>query len=103
MAKTLDEPFTNADLERMYTVTMEKTLDEPFANANLERGNTTLYPTQASDEIRLLWAFVRKIYFFLTIQLLLAIAVASVVVFVRPVAHFFISTCDLLSLILFDF
>lgn len=70
---------------------MAKTLNGP-PYADLEMGSTSLYPTQPSDEIPLRWAFIRKIYSILTIQLLLTIAVASVVVFVRPVAHFFVST-----------
>jgi len=69
---------------------MAKTLNGPYAD--LEMGSTSLYPSQPSDEIQLRWAFIRKIYSILTIQLLLTIAVASVVVFVRPVAHFFVST-----------
>lgn len=78
---------------------MAKTLPGPYAD--LETGNSALYPAQASDEIPLRWAFIRKIYSILTIQLLLTIAVASVVVFVRPIAHFIVSTPAGLALYIF--
>jgi hypothetical protein len=38
---------------------------------------------------QLRWFFIRKIYSIITFQLLLTIPVISVVLFVRPVAHFF--------------
>ncbi|CAN6439632.1 unnamed protein product [Victoria cruziana] len=41
---------------------------------------------------QLRWAFIRKIYSILTIQLLLTVAVAAVVVTVRPISLFFAST-----------
>lgn len=50
-----------------------------------------LYPMMLESP-QLRWAFVRKVYTILSIQMLLTIAVASVVVFVRPVALFFVST-----------
>lgn len=50
-----------------------------------------LYPMMLESP-QLRWAFVRKVYTILSIQMLLTIAVASVVVFVRPVAFFFISS-----------
>lgn len=43
-----------------------------------------------SPELR--WAFIRKVYSILAIQMLLTVAVASIVVFVRPVANFFVSS-----------
>lgn len=43
-----------------------------------------------SPELR--WAFIRKVYSILSIQMLLTVAVASIVVFVRPVANFFVSS-----------
>lgn len=43
-----------------------------------------------SPELR--WGFIRKIYTILSVQLLLTILVASVVVYVRPIAHFFVSS-----------
>ena len=50
-----------------------------------------LYPAMLENP-QLRWAFIRKVYTILTIQLLLTIAVASVVVFVRPIALFFVSS-----------
>ncbi|CAA6662770.1 unnamed protein product [Spirodela intermedia] len=50
-----------------------------------------LYPTMLESP-QLRWAFIRKIYFILAVQLLLTVAVASVVVFVRPIPHFFVSS-----------
>ncbi|XP_072999945.1 protein LIFEGUARD 2-like [Typha latifolia] len=51
--------------------------------------NRPLYPVMLeSPQIR--WAFIRKVYSILTVQMLLSVAVASVVVFVRPVSHFFV-------------
>lgn len=43
-----------------------------------------------STELR--WAFIRKIYAIITLQLLLTIAVVSVFVFVRPIKHFVASS-----------
>jgi len=55
---------------------------------DVESGERTLYPTMLeSPELR--WSFIRKVYFIITFQLLLTIAVASVVVFFHPVANFF--------------
>ncbi|CAD6207801.1 unnamed protein product [Miscanthus lutarioriparius] len=50
-----------------------------------------LYPLMLEDS-RLRWAFIRKVYSILSIQMLLTVAVAAVVVYVRPVARFFVST-----------
>lgn len=50
-----------------------------------------LYPMMLESP-QLRWAFVRKVYTILSVQMLLTIAVASVVVFVRPVALFFVSS-----------
>jgi protein lifeguard len=50
-----------------------------------------LYPMMLEDP-RLRWAFIRKVYSILSIQMLLTVAVAAVVVYVRPVALFFVST-----------
>lgn len=50
-----------------------------------------LYPTMLeSPELR--WAFIRKIYSILALQLLITVAVAAVVVAARPVALFFSTT-----------
>ena len=43
-----------------------------------------------SPELR--WAFIRKIYSILTVQLLVTIAVAATVVSVPPIALFFVSS-----------
>lgn len=50
-----------------------------------------LYPMMLESP-QLRWAFIRKVYTILSIQMLLTVAVASVVVFVRPVALFFVSS-----------
>ncbi|OVA05395.1 Bax inhibitor 1-related [Macleaya cordata] len=58
---------------------------------DIESGSRPLYPMMLeSPELR--WAFIRKIYTILSLQLLLTIAIASIVVFVHPVAEFFVST-----------
>lgn len=54
-------------------------------------GNGALYPTMVeSPELR--WSFIRKVYSIISIQLLLTIAVASVVVFIPPIKVFFATT-----------
>lgn len=61
------------------------------STGDVEAGARPLYPMMLeSPELR--WAFIRKIYCILTIQLLLTIAVASVVVTVRPISYFFVSS-----------
>ena len=50
-----------------------------------------LYPLMLEDP-RLRWAFIRKVYSILSIQMLLTVTVAAIVVYVRPVSHFFVST-----------
>jgi len=54
-------------------------------------GERPLYPTMLENP-QLRWSFIRKVYSILTFQLLLTIAVAAVVVFVRPISHFIVST-----------
>lgn len=55
-----------------------------------ERGTTELYPGMIEPpEIR--WAFIRKVYAIVAMQILLTIAVASVVVFVKPIHKFLAS------------
>ncbi|GMI73803.1 LIFEGUARD 4 [Hibiscus trionum] len=50
-----------------------------------------LYPMmQEPPAIR--WAFIRKVYSILALQLLATVAVAATVVFVHPIARFFVST-----------
>ncbi|WJX18922.1 Protein LIFEGUARD 2 [Trifolium repens] len=63
---------------------------------DLENGTTTtetrtLYPMMLENP-QLRWSFIRKVYSIITFQLLLTIVVASVVVFVPPIAHFFVSS-----------
>lgn len=58
---------------------------------DVESGSSLLYPTM-HESVELRWSFIRKIYAIVSIQLLLTIAVASVVVTVHPVTHFFTST-----------
>ncbi|KAL5712515.1 Protein LIFEGUARD 4 [Ranunculus cassubicifolius] len=54
-------------------------------------GISALYPAMLeSPELR--WSFIRKVYTILSLQLLLTIAVASVVVTVHPISHFFVSS-----------
>ncbi|PSS14596.1 BI1-like protein [Actinidia chinensis var. chinensis] len=67
---------------------------------DVESGNNgggALYPMiLESPEMR--WAFIRKVYSIVAFQLLLTVAVASVVVFVRPIATFFVTTTAGLAL-----
>ncbi|XP_068650593.1 protein LIFEGUARD 2-like [Aristolochia californica] len=58
---------------------------------DIETGNGALYPMMLESP-QLRWAFIRKVYSILAIQLLLTVAVAAVVVTVRPIALFFVST-----------
>jgi protein lifeguard len=54
-------------------------------------GAPTFYPMMLENpELR--WAFIRKVYSILAIQMLLTVVVASIVVFNRSVAVFFVST-----------
>ncbi|KAI3971127.1 hypothetical protein MKW92_013668 [Papaver armeniacum] len=62
---------------------------------DIESGTTSehplLYPMMSeSPELR--WAFIRKIYTIVSIQLLLTVAVSSVVVFVPAVSHYILYT-----------
>lgn len=58
---------------------------------DVETGSSPLYPMMLeSPELR--WSFIRKIYSIITIQLLATIAVGAVVVTVRPISHFFVSS-----------
>ncbi|GMP99711.1 hypothetical protein CsSME_00047074 [Camellia sinensis var. sinensis] len=62
-----------------------------YRKDDVESGATLLYPTMLeSPELR--WAFIRKIYSILTLQLLLTVAVAAVVITVRPISVFFATT-----------
>ncbi|KAI3449679.1 hypothetical protein Pfo_006344 [Paulownia fortunei] len=58
---------------------------------DMEAGSSLLYPLmQENPELR--WAFIRKVYSILTLQLLATIAIAALVVAVHPIASFFNST-----------
>ncbi|XP_062024289.1 protein LIFEGUARD 4-like [Rosa rugosa] len=58
----------------------------------LDAGATRrLYPSMV-DSPELRWAFIRKVYAILTVQLLLTVAVAATVDLVRPIAHFLVKT-----------
>ncbi|KEH23822.1 inhibitor of apoptosis-promoting Bax1 protein [Medicago truncatula] len=60
---------------------------------DVESGERILYPTILENpELRL--SFIRKVYSILTFQLLLTIVITSIVVFVRPIANFFINTAE---------
>lgn len=67
---------------------------------DLESGDPRLYPTMLeSPELR--WSFIRKIYSILALQMLITIAVSAVVITVRPISHFFVSTGAGLGLYIF--
>lgn len=65
---------------------------------DLEGGSIPLYPGISLEDNTFRWAFIRKIYTILSLQLILTIAVGSTVVFVRPVAVFFVSSSAGLAL-----
>ncbi|KAK3001615.1 hypothetical protein RJ639_020654 [Escallonia herrerae] len=63
----------------------------PYRKNDVETGSTPLYPMMLeAPELR--WAFIRKVYSVVALQLLLTIAVGAVVVTYRPIATFFVST-----------
>ncbi|KAJ8641434.1 hypothetical protein MRB53_018128 [Persea americana] len=62
-----------------------------YGKADIESGGPALYPMM-TERPDLRWAFIRKIYVILSIQLLLTVAVASIVVTVHPISHFFVSS-----------
>ncbi|KAK1379979.1 Transmembrane BAX inhibitor motif-containing protein 4 [Heracleum sosnowskyi] len=58
---------------------------------DIEAQTGQLYPGMMENpELR--WGFIRKVYVILCFQLLLTVAVASVVVFVEPISHFVLHT-----------
>ncbi|KAL3517611.1 hypothetical protein ACH5RR_020200 [Cinchona calisaya] len=65
--------------------------NQPYRKDDVESGSRPLYPMMLESP-QLRWAFIRKIYSILTIQLLLTIAVAAVVVTYHPIALFFSTT-----------
>ncbi|KAL2922681.1 Protein LIFEGUARD 4 [Bienertia sinuspersici] len=58
-------------------------------SGDIETGQ--LYPNMEENP-QFRWAFIRKVYVIIAIQMLLTAAVASVVVFVRPISHYLVST-----------
>ncbi|XP_038692751.1 protein LIFEGUARD 2-like [Tripterygium wilfordii] len=62
-----------------------------YRKNDVEIGERPLYPMML-ERPELRWSFIRKIYSILTIQLLVTIAVAAVVVSVRPISVFFATT-----------
>uniref|UniRef100_M8AUY6 BI1-like protein n=1 Tax=Aegilops tauschii TaxID=37682 RepID=M8AUY6_AEGTA len=70
------------------------------AGGDVEAGTAAPYPgTTESPELR--WALIRKIYVVLCLQLLLTAVVAVVVVKVRAIPHFFVSSYAGLGLYIF--
>ncbi|KAI3460906.1 hypothetical protein Pfo_017569 [Paulownia fortunei] len=62
-----------------------------YRKDDVESVRQPLYPMMLeSPELR--WSFIRKIYTIVSIQLLLTIAVAALVVTVHPISHFFATT-----------
>ncbi|XP_057538858.1 protein LIFEGUARD 4-like [Amaranthus tricolor] len=59
------------------------------AAGDIETGQ--LYPNMM-ENAQFRWAFIRKVYVIIAIQMILTAIVASVVVFVRPISHYLIST-----------
>lgn len=66
---------------------------QPYRKRDVEEGPGArpLYPAMLESP-QLRWAFIRKVYSIVTFQLLATVAVAAVVVYVRPIAHFFAAT-----------
>lgn len=64
---------------------------QSYGKDDVETGHRQLYPMMLeSPELR--WSFIRKIYTIVSIQLILTIAVAAVVVTVQPISRFFATT-----------
>ncbi|CAA0832140.1 Bax inhibitor-1 family protein [Striga hermonthica] len=71
--------------------------NQPYRKYDVESGAEPLYPMMLeSPELR--WSFIRKIYTIISVQLLLTIAVAAVVVTVHPISQFFATTSSGLAL-----
>jgi hypothetical protein len=64
---------------------------QPYGKTDLEAGARPLYP-MILESPQLRWAFIRKVYSILCFQLLITIAVAAMVVSIRPIAVFFSTT-----------
>eukprot|EP00252_Welwitschia_mirabilis_P001966 TRINITY_DN11932_c0_g1_i1.p1 TRINITY_DN11932_c0_g1~~TRINITY_DN11932_c0_g1_i1.p1 ORF type:complete len:242 (-),score=-3.67 TRINITY_DN11932_c0_g1_i1:73-798(-) len=72
---------------------------QPYSD--LEGGIAPLYPGISASETELRWAFIRKVYSILSIQMILTVVVASIVVGVPSVSLFFVSTKAGLALYIF--
>lgn len=59
------------------------------AQGDIESGQ--LYPNMVED-VRHRWAFIRKVYVIIAMQMILTAAVSAVVVFVRPIPEYLVST-----------
>ncbi|OAY79512.1 BI1-like protein [Ananas comosus] len=71
--------------------------NRPYGKGDVESGPQPLYPAMMeSPELR--WAFIRKIYVILAIQIAMTAAVSAVIVFVHPISHFFVSSTAGLAL-----
>ncbi|KAK7285300.1 hypothetical protein RJT34_20066 [Clitoria ternatea] len=70
---------------------MKKDVESGDGGGEGGEGPKPLYPTMVENPA-LRWSFIRKVYFIITFQLLITIVVAATVVFVRPIAHFFVSS-----------
>lgn len=68
---------------------------------DMESGPGAFYPGEPVYDTPLRWAFIRKIYTILSLQLFLTVAVAGVVVYVKPVQNFFLTTSGGLGLYIF--
>ncbi|XP_075521629.1 protein LIFEGUARD 2-like [Primulina tabacum] len=64
---------------------------QPYRKDDEEMGQQPLYPMMLESP-ELCWSFIRKIYTIVSIQLLLTIGVAAVVVTVHPISRFFATT-----------
>lgn len=85
--------FENSIFSVWFTLSNKKMWGPAYGKStvDVESGARPLYPMMLeSPDLR--WAFIRKIYSILSVQLLLTIAVASIVVTVRPISYFFVSS-----------
>ncbi|KAK9015573.1 hypothetical protein V6N11_006673 [Hibiscus sabdariffa] len=65
--------------------------DQTLRKFDVEAGARQLYPMMLEPPA-IRWAFIRKVYSILALQLLATVAVAATVVFVHPIARFFVGT-----------
>ncbi|ESQ56105.1 hypothetical protein EUTSA_v10026089mg [Eutrema salsugineum] len=71
-----------------------------MAKSDIERGgegviitgNNELYPKMTKESFELRWAFIRKVYIILSLQLILTVGVSAVVFFVRAIPVFITTT-----------